>query len=87
MKARFAILLALSLVLLFAVGTAWGQTFPATATDQTPSSPLANPTPSSFEPRYISGFGLDNTYTVFYEDRSVAYPNQPILSSVPLKVE
>jgi hypothetical protein len=30
---------------------------------------LANPAPSSFQPRYISGFGSDNSFTVFFEDR------------------
>ncbi|KAF0109082.1 MAG: serine/threonine protein kinase [Anaerolineaceae bacterium] len=38
-------------------------------TDQTPISPLAIPG-SPARPRYISGFGLDNAYTVFYEDRN-----------------
>ena len=42
---------------------------PVTATDQTPAAPLANPAPSSFQPRYISGFGSDNSFTVFFEDR------------------
>jgi hypothetical protein len=37
--------------------------------DQTPAVPLSNPTPSGFAPRYISGFGLDDTFTVFFEDR------------------
>ncbi len=42
---------------------------PITVTDQTPTAPLANPVPSSFQPRYISGFGSDNSFTVFFEDR------------------
>jgi len=42
---------------------------PATVTDQTPTAPLANPVPSSFQPRYISGFGSDDSFTVFFEDR------------------
>ncbi|MCK6558067.1 right-handed parallel beta-helix repeat-containing protein [bacterium] len=44
--------------------------FPVTVTDQTPTAPLANPAPGSFEPRYISGFGADGTFTVFFEDRA-----------------
>ena len=43
--------------------------FPAAVTDQTPTAPLANPVASSYQPRYISGFGLDNSFTVFFEDR------------------
>jgi hypothetical protein len=42
---------------------------PVTATDQTPTAPLANPDPTSFQPRYISGFGSDDSFTVFFEDR------------------
>ena len=37
--------------------------------DQTPISPLDQPTPSGSEPRYLSGFGLDNVFTIFYEER------------------
>jgi LPXTG-site transpeptidase (sortase) family protein len=39
--------------------------------DQTPLAPLSSPQAPPAEPRYISGFGLDNTYTIFYEDRRV----------------
>jgi hypothetical protein len=28
-----------------------------------------NPVPNSYQPRYISGFGEDDSYTIFYEDR------------------
>ncbi len=38
-------------------------------TDQTPVQPLNIPNPGTTQPRYISGFGTDNTYTIFYEDR------------------
>lgn len=38
-------------------------------TDQTPTAPLASPLPSTYQPRYISGFGLGDTFTVFFEDR------------------
>ena len=48
-------------------------TYPVTVYDQTPTAPLANPIPSSFEPRYVSGFGIDNTFTVFFEDRDNGY--------------
>jgi len=43
--------------------------FPVTVTDQTPFAPLASPVPTSYQPRYISGFGSDNHFTVFFEDR------------------
>lgn len=38
-------------------------------TDRTPDAPLASPIPSTFQPRYISGFGLGDSFTVFFEDR------------------
>jgi hypothetical protein len=38
-------------------------------TDQTPDAPIPSPVPSSFQPRYVSGFGTDSTFTVFFEDR------------------
>jgi LPXTG-site transpeptidase (sortase) family protein len=38
--------------------------------DQTPIAPLPAPNPATASPRYISGFGLDNSYTIFYEDRA-----------------
>ena len=47
--------------------------FTMTVTDQTPTEPLANPDPFSFQPRYISGFGVDDTFTVFFEDRDNGY--------------
>ncbi|MHC1739608.1 MAG: sortase [Anaerolineaceae bacterium] len=37
--------------------------------DQTPLQPLSNPSPSGSEPRYLSGFGTDNSFTIFYEER------------------
>ena len=45
---------------------------PVTVTDQTPTAPLANPVPSSYQPRYVSGFGGDDSFTVFFEDRDAA---------------
>ena len=51
-------------------GLALADTFvPIAVTDQTPTAPLVNPVPSSFQPRYISGFGSGNSFTVFFEDR------------------
>jgi LPXTG-site transpeptidase (sortase) family protein len=38
-------------------------------TDQTPLTPLGVPA-SPAQPRYISGFGVDNSFTLFYEDRN-----------------
>ena len=45
------------------------QTFNLVVVDQTPTAPLANPNPNAFQPRYISGFGQGDSYTVFFEDR------------------
>ncbi len=41
-----------------------------TLNDQTPTAPLSNPTPGAAAPRYVSGFGLDDAFTVFFEDRN-----------------
>jgi len=38
--------------------------------DHTPTAPLANPAPASYAPRYVSGFGAGNAFTIFFEDRS-----------------
>lgn len=45
---------------------------PVAATDVTTTLPLQNPTPSSYQPRYISGFGSDDSFTIFFEDRDAA---------------
>ena len=37
--------------------------------DQTKDVPLSL-SPATADPRYLSGFGMDNAYTVFYEDRN-----------------
>jgi len=68
-----------SIVLILAIGLmmvtgpmpvmADGSFDPTAVTDQTPTAPLANPDPTANEPRYISGFGGDDAFTVFYEDR------------------
>lgn len=42
---------------------------PVSIVDRSPTTPIGTPTPSSFAPRYISGFGSDNTFTIFFEDR------------------
>ena len=38
--------------------------------DQTQTAPLNIPNPATSDPRYLSGFGVDNAYTIFYEDRA-----------------
>jgi hypothetical protein len=42
---------------------------PQELTDQTPDEPLTNPSTSSYSSRYLSGFGEDDIFTVFFEDR------------------
>ncbi len=46
-------------------------------TDQTPTAPLANPVPASYHPRYISGFGVGDAFTVFFEDRDAGGRRSP----------
>ena len=46
--------------------------FPVTLADQTPTQPLANPAVNSYESRYVSGFGTNDSFTVFFEDRDAA---------------
>jgi len=70
MKARN--LLAVLLVASVCTGVAWAGTVAVTVTDMTPTAPLANPVPSSYQPRYLSGFGNDGSFTVFFEDRDNA---------------
>lgn len=40
------------------------------ATDETPTEPLPNPSPAKYQPRYISGFGDDDNFALFFEDRA-----------------
>jgi hypothetical protein len=40
-----------------------------TVSDMTPTKPLQKPLPSAYQPRYISGFGSGNSFTLFFEDR------------------
>ena len=70
-KSRSVLMLATVVALLAApMMVALAGTFgPVTVTDQTPTGPLANPDPTMFQPRYISGFGSDDSFTVFFEDR------------------
>jgi Ig-like domain-containing protein len=59
--------------LIFAcTGTHAGYFQPVTAIDFNTTQPLQNPTPNSYQPRYISGFGQDDNFTVFFEDRDAA---------------
>jgi hypothetical protein len=51
---------------------AWAGTIDVTVTDATPTAPVANPTPASYQPRYLSGFGSGDSFTVFFEDRDNA---------------
>jgi hypothetical protein len=39
--------------------------------DRTLSNPLGKPNPATSTPRYLSGFGSDNSFTIFYEDRKL----------------
>ncbi|MDZ7304359.1 MAG: right-handed parallel beta-helix repeat-containing protein [candidate division KSB1 bacterium] len=70
MKTKKTHLWLVTAVLLIAFGAVNAQ-FIVTVTDQTPTAPLPNPAPASYEPRYVSGFGSDGTFTVFFEDRAL----------------
>ena len=60
-----------SLAFLVAVAPAWAGSFiPDSVTDQTATAPLANPVPTNCDPRYISGFGSNNEFSILFEDRS-----------------
>ena len=50
-------------------------------TDQTPMVPLADPLPTSYAPRYLSGFGLGDSFTVFFEDRNAAQAISSVATS------
>lgn len=63
------ILIVTLMVFIVGGGVAIAGSYSVNLTDQTPTTPLAKPTPSSYQPRYISGFGSDNSFTVFFEDR------------------
>jgi hypothetical protein len=68
MKLRAFLILTIAPLLLAALADA-GTFDEFVLTDQTPTAPLANPVPTSYAPRYISGFGIDDAFTVFFEDR------------------
>jgi len=68
MDSRAVLILALATCFVAAPGDA-GTFDEFVLTDQTPTVPLGSPVPSSYQPRYISGFGLDSAFTVFFEDR------------------
>ena len=60
-------------ILLFSVASVSAGIFtPVGVIDQTPLSPVADPAPASYQPRYVSGFGLDDSFTIFFEDRDSA---------------
>ena len=71
MKLRPACILVL-VTFFFTAPTGAGTFDEFVLTDQTPTAPLANPIPASYAPRYISGFGIADSYTVFFEDRDNA---------------
>jgi len=47
-----------------------GMFYPVQLLDFNPVLPLENPDPLQSQPRYVSGFGQDDEFTVFFEDRS-----------------
>lgn len=71
LKLVLAVALVASAAALFRPVMAQGGTFiPTDVVDQTPSAPLPNPNPLTSQPRYLSGFGADDAFTLFYEDRT-----------------
>ena len=70
MTTRFFV--ALALAIFVPTATTAGTFDQFVLTDRTPDAPLANPLPSSYHPRYISGFGLDDAFTVVFEDRDAS---------------
>ncbi len=72
---RSGIVLCLALAVAIGLGTmAEAGTFiPSAVTDVSATNPLANPSPTNLEPRYISGIGSNDTFTVFFEDRMRNY--------------
>ncbi len=66
MKVFTATFAALVLVVYSVVSAGQVQVF---VEDKTPNRPLSKPSPVSYGPRYISGFGSGDSFTVFFEDR------------------
>jgi hypothetical protein len=50
-----------------------GVVTPPVLEDQTPLEPLQNPSSTSYSSRYLSGFGEDDNFTVFFENRDASY--------------
>lgn len=65
---RFCVATLILLTLLASQASA-GTFQPEAVEDQTPLAPLANPVPAFYQPRYVSGFGQDQVFTLFIEDR------------------
>jgi hypothetical protein len=51
---------------------ALGVITPRSLVDQTPIEPLTNPSSATYSSRYLSGFGEDNSFTVFFENRDAS---------------
>ncbi|MHC4486604.1 MAG: right-handed parallel beta-helix repeat-containing protein [Planctomycetota bacterium] len=66
---RLLTICALAAFVLAVSGMTQAGVIAVTTTDETPTAPLSNPVPSSYQPRYISGFGSGDSFTVFFEDR------------------
>jgi hypothetical protein len=49
-----------------------GSFLPVTLEDKTPLAPIVNPTAGTFNSRYLSGIGLDDSFTVMFEDRDAS---------------
>jgi len=60
--------IAMVIVIVVSNATLAGQ-IQAVATDMTPIEPLPNPLPDKHQPRYLSGFGSGDSFTLFFEDR------------------
>ena len=64
-------LIVLGVAVACAASGAFAGTFiPQSVEDASADRPLPAPSPASYEPRYISGFGSNNAFTVFFEDRA-----------------
>ena len=75
-------ILALTIATLVCAAPATAGTFDEfVLTDQTPTAPLANPVPASYAPRYISGFGVGDSFTAFFEDRDAAQAISSVTTS------
>ncbi|MFC2108811.1 right-handed parallel beta-helix repeat-containing protein [Candidatus Bipolaricaulota bacterium] len=69
---KFGTLLIVGLILFVGLAAIAGPFDPITVTDHIVTAPLANPVPSSYQPRYISGFGSGDSFTILFEDRDAA---------------